>query len=90
MICAAIQPQSLVATPILRCLAAVRLDAADPRRIMKNSRNDPIRRRRSPLSTLLILIVVLLLGLLALGWWKGGGATRHQVEIPIPADQLGH
>lgn len=56
---------------------------------MKISRNDPLRRRRSPLSTLLTLAVLILLGLLVAFWVRGGERPVHSIEIPIPADRLG-
>lgn len=57
--------------------------------IMKISRNDPLRRRRNPLSLIIWIVPLLLVLLLALSWWKGGGQSVGQIEIPVPADQLG-
>jgi len=56
---------------------------------MKISRPASARRRRSPLSLLLILVAILIVGLLVAAWVKGGAQPQRQVEIPIPAEQLG-
>jgi len=56
---------------------------------MKISRNDPLRRRRSPISILLILIVLVILALLVAAWMNGGEKPLQTVEIAIPAEQLG-
>ncbi|HWJ69378.1 MAG TPA: hypothetical protein VNS79_04940 [Sphingobium sp.] len=56
---------------------------------MKISRNDPLRRRRHPLSLIVWIVPLLILLVLALAWWKGGGQAVGPIEIPVPADQLG-
>ncbi len=56
---------------------------------MKISRPASVRRRRSPFPLLLILVAILIVGLLVAAWVKGGEQPRKQVEIPIPAEQLG-
>lgn len=56
---------------------------------MKISRNDPLRRRRHPLSLIIWIVPLLIVLLLALSWWKGGAQSVGQIEIPVPADQLG-
>ncbi len=56
---------------------------------MKISRYDPVRRRRSPFSLLLILAAVIVIGLLVAAWMNGAEQPRKQIEIAIPADQLG-
>ncbi len=55
---------------------------------MKINRHDS-RRRRSPLSILLILAVLIVLAVLVAAWMAGGEQAQKQVEIAIPADQLG-
>ncbi len=57
---------------------------------MKISRQDSARRRRSPLSLLPIIVVIVILPLLVLSWKRGRAPPQHQVEIAIPASQLGH
>ena len=56
---------------------------------MKLSRNDPIRRRRHPLAFIVWIVPLLFILLLALSWWKGGEKPTGQIELPVPADQLG-
>lgn len=56
---------------------------------MKINRHDPVRRRRSPLSILPILAAVIVIGLLVAAWLNGGETPQKQIEIAIPADQLG-
>lgn len=56
---------------------------------MKISRNDPLRRRRHPLSMIVWIVPLLVVLLLALSWWKGGEQAVGSIEIPVPADQLG-
>ncbi len=56
---------------------------------MKLSRNDPLRRRRHPLAFVIWIFPLLFVLLLALAWSKGGEKPMGQIEIPVPADQLG-
>jgi len=56
---------------------------------MKISRNDPLRRRRHPLSLIVWIVPLLIVLLLVLSWWKGGEQPVKQIETPVPADQLG-
>jgi hypothetical protein len=56
---------------------------------MKLSRNDPVRRRRHPLAFIVWIVPLLFILLLALSWWKGGEKPMGQVELQVPADQLG-
>lgn len=57
---------------------------------MKITRNDPVRRRSSPLSILPIIAVLIILGLLVTSWIRSGQQAPQTKEIPIPAEQLGH
>jgi len=57
--------------------------------IMKISRNDPLRRRRHPLSLIVWIVPLLIVLLLLLSWWNGGERPVKQIELPVPADQLG-
>lgn len=57
---------------------------------MKINRNDPLRRRRSPLSTLIIIGALLFAGLLAASWVSGGRDATQRIEIAIPGNQIGH
>jgi len=57
--------------------------------IMKISRNDPLRRRRHPLSLIVWIVPLLILLVLILSWWNGGERPVKQIETPVPADQLG-
>jgi len=56
---------------------------------MKLSRREPNRPRRHPIVKLGWLVLILLLALLCLAWWNGGEKPIGQIEIPVPAEQLG-
>jgi hypothetical protein len=56
---------------------------------MKLSRQDPYRRRRSPISIVVILLLLVIVAVFALAWVRGGPQPIQSVEKTIPADQLG-
>jgi hypothetical protein len=56
---------------------------------MKLSRQDPYRRRRSPLSLIVVIALVIIVALLVLAWSRGGPQPVRPIEKPIAAERLG-